>query len=247
MKKYIPFIIAITLFLCSPAFAVDDDESHTVWYASSLSGGGSGSLDGAVSGVSIGPYDVAIVKYVDTSGVTRVNVYYVTLYSEAESLPTVIRPDDVGAGVTSWHKIDFGYPDTTYMDRIDAQAVRSGASGVIGAPGQTLASGLSIFTTHLNTIIVHNTSGQSIYGLHPISGETVIMVKFIEGALGGGITVYTADTTNEAFRGTGSSGVSYLALPPGNPHEKCTVYGIQESGSCKYWSWEGDSNWEAGN
>ena len=102
MKKILSLIITCAISLCfSMAYAGDNDDRHTIWYASSLTGGGTGALDGVVSGVSIGPKDSAIVVNSSASGFG--GQYYVTLTSEAERSPIVIRPDDVGGGVTSWH------------------------------------------------------------------------------------------------------------------------------------------------
>lgn len=232
--------ILVYLFLCilfsfSTAFATDNDDSHTAFYASSLIGGGSGSLDGAISGVSIGPYDIAIVR-TSESGVSVTRFYNVTLTSETEDVPTVIRPDDVGAGVTSWHIMDFGYPKTVSMNML-----RSGASPVTYAPD----SGTSIEAKYFNTIIWHNQATSTVYGLSPISGTSCVYIKFIETASAGGITVYNVN--GEPFHGNGLSGTSYLALPPDNPHESATVYSVDVSGTSPQWYVEASSNWIAGN
>ena len=127
-----------------------------------------------------------------------------------------------------------------------ASLIRSGASPVNTVP----TSGTSLTGSELGTIITHNQSTSTIYGLPLISGASVVYVKIIEGAGGSGITIYTSGTTNvpngEPFMGDGLSGTSYLALPPGCPFESATVYSVQLSGTCKYWFVEASSSWEAG-
>ena len=93
-------LVLICLLLFSAlSFAGDDDDSATVWYATSLSGSGANSLDGAVSGVSIGPKDTAIVA---ESGTSRLYLYMAIFSDPAEDSPDIILPDDIGAGVTAW-------------------------------------------------------------------------------------------------------------------------------------------------
>ena len=98
-RNILIYSVLCVLLSFSTVFAVDDDDSATVWYATSLIGGGSNSLDGAISGVSIGLKDTAIVA---ESGTSRVYLYMAVFNDPAEDSPNIILPDDVGAGITAW-------------------------------------------------------------------------------------------------------------------------------------------------
>lgn len=126
---------------------------------------------------------------------------------------------------------------------VTASKVVSGASPVTGAPDA--GSGASILQKYHNTIITNNHAAARIYGLPVISGVSVVYFKFIEGATGSGIILYSA-TPDEPFMGNGLSGTSHCSLPPGNQYESATVYSVQISGTCKYWYVEATSNWVAG-
>ena len=234
--KRILLIIACFLLLSGTAFAVDDYSGVEVFYVTSFTGGGANSLDGAVSGVSIGPNDTALVSLFDPgTGVTRVYHYGVTLVSETETTdypPAVVRPDDVGGGVTSWRIADLGYPVISV-----ANVIVSGASRAVNAPD----SGTSLERKYINTFVEHDQATSTIYGLPAISGVSVLYVKFEETAAGGGITVYNVN--GEPFLGNGLSGTSYLALPPGNPFKSALVHSVQLSGTCKYWKVDFDTGW----
>lgn len=120
----------------------------------------------------------------------------------------------------------------------------------------TIISGASLITTHtsgtslvsLGTYVYHSGSGSSIYGLPsiPTTGVSVPYVMFDCGPAGGGITVY--NTGGQPFLGSGLSGTSYLALPPRNPFETATLFGVvDESGTSAFWKVKADSSWVAGN
>ena len=157
MKKILSLIITCAISLCSMAYAGDNDDRHTIWYASSLTGGGVGSLDGAVSGVSIGPSDMALVK-----GSFGANLYYVTLTTELEDSPHVIRPDDVGGGVTSWRLFPLG----------------SGVSTV-----STIIGGVSVYNITTSTTATREMMGGSFIGNYGAASEvTLTMLPAFKGA-----------------------------------------------------------------
>lgn len=117
----------------------------------------------------------------------------------------------------------------------------SGASPTVvqGYNGSAyITGGVSLAET--NCIVIHDSSSSHIMGLPFISGTSTIYYKFIEGAAGGGITVYNA-SPDEPFWGKGISGTSFLCIPPLNPFESFTVYGVCLSGTCKYWFVEATS------
>jgi len=98
MKKIL-IILAVLLFITSSAYAGDAIER--TWTFHDLTGGGTGSLDSGMSGVSVNPTDHFIGTYT-TSGVTRFLFYRVTTDSVVEVVPFRIRADDVGAGTTTY-------------------------------------------------------------------------------------------------------------------------------------------------
>lgn len=230
--KSITGALVLLFLLTGTAFAVDDDDAATVFYATSLSGGGSNSLDGAVSGVSVGKQDIAIVTIPGSiTGTSAFALYKATFTSEAENLPTVVRPDDVGGGVTSWHKMDFGYPDLTIANKST-----SGASLVVSPP-----SGTTFTQLMHNAIIRNDTASWVWWALPSISGTSVIVFKIVEFASGAGVTVQTSDS--QPFFGDGISGSSTFVLPTGNQGESATFYGTA-SGTSKVWYVEATSSWE---
>ena len=229
-RLFISFVL-ISLFIASPVFAVD---THRIWYASSLTGGGTGALDGVVSGVSIGPYDAAIV--VDSN--LMVSIYTATNTTNAENAPYVIRPDDVAGGTTSWELVSITGTTTYNFEAVVADKIISGASLFVGS-----ASGTTLTGTELGTVLYNNLTTSQIWRLPSISGTSVQYVKVVDGAAGGGVTIVPTDS--EPFMASGLSGGSYFALPPGNPFKKATLYGIK-TGSTAYWLVEYESGWVAG-
>ena len=101
MKKigFIAILICLCFVIIPFAYA---DGTRRFWVAPSSIGGGSGSADGAISGVSINASDRLIV----ITGNDEVLFYKVTNDSATESYPYVISPDDVGAGTTRWTLVD---------------------------------------------------------------------------------------------------------------------------------------------
>ena len=102
MKTLKTFLILI--FILFSVTTANADSIERTWPFTSLTGGGSGSLDGAVSGVSINPDDQAFGTHV-TSGNTIWYHYRVELSGLDESGFDIIKPDDVGAGTTRWHLV----------------------------------------------------------------------------------------------------------------------------------------------
>ena len=96
MKRYLITLLILLFATC--AFAGDDDDAATIWYVKGITGGTANTLDGAISGVSIGPYDTALASHTDGF----IYLYRATFTTALEDAPNVVRPDDIGAGVTSW-------------------------------------------------------------------------------------------------------------------------------------------------
>ena len=91
MKKIL-IVLALLLFTASLAYA---DLKERTWPFHALTGGGTGSLDGGISGVSPNVTDQFIG--IDNSSGTSLYLFYrVTTDSAAENVPLVIRADDVG-------------------------------------------------------------------------------------------------------------------------------------------------------
>ena len=101
MKKIL-IILAVLLFIASSAYADSKERTYTFH---KLTGGGAGSLDASISGVSAGPTDQFIG--IDNSSGNSVFLFYrVVTDSTAENKPLYVRADDVGAGATSYQQID---------------------------------------------------------------------------------------------------------------------------------------------
>ena len=148
------------------------------------------------------------------------------------TLPTYTPPSGVSGAAEG---------TDTYFANLKASTVISGAS-----PITAHVSGTSLVS--MGTYVYHSGSGSSIYGLPliPTTGVSIPYVMFDVGPAGGGITVYP--TAAQPFLGSGISGTSYLALPPGNPFKSATLFGVvDESGTSPYWRVKADSGWVAGN
>ena len=101
MKKIL-IILAVLLFIASSSYA---DSIERTWTFHDLTGGGTGSLDGAISGISPNLTD-QFVGIDNSSGNTVFLFYRVVTDSTAENVPLYVRADDVGAGTTSYQQID---------------------------------------------------------------------------------------------------------------------------------------------
>lgn len=152
--------IVIIFLLCFSVsvYAGDNDDASTIFFATSISGGGSGSLDGAVSGVSIGPNDAAVV--VDSG--LNVSIYKVILTDPSENIPSIILPDDVGVGVTAWS-----------LCRI--------ISGV--STEDTIVGGVSVYNLTSSQTMTREMMGGSYIGNYGASSEiTVTLLTAFRGA-----------------------------------------------------------------
>lgn len=234
--------LVLLLLFSMPAFAQDDDDSATVWYATSFTGGGQNSLDGAVSGVSIGPNDTAMVSVFDPkSGTTRVTFYGVTLVSESEDTstypPTVIRPDDVAGGVTSWRITEIGFPQLTTIKNLRADYVNAGASVFVVYSGVTLTAdmlaGGMLYTFNTSPIVL---------GIPTITGSTPYFM--VADMAGGGVTVQTTDA-DPLYDSDTTDGTAYF-VNAGNSRHQATFNLVYESGSCAFVHVIGTqgSNWD---
>lgn len=94
MKRHLLLILTVSLLLCAPVWA--SEKAH-FWPIYDLTGGTSGTLDGAISGVSINKNDMALVIRD-----FRAYVYSATTSDCTDDGFNCIAPDDVGAGVTRW-------------------------------------------------------------------------------------------------------------------------------------------------
>ena len=107
MKKLLLLLLPL-LLLCthSPAHATEKCQVWPVYGA--LTGGGSGSLDGAISGVSIGKNDIAFVVL---DG--RAWIFSATTSACTDDGEYCIAPDDVGAGTTRWELAQYALSGNT--------------------------------------------------------------------------------------------------------------------------------------
>jgi len=223
--------LVLLFLLTCPAFAVDNYSGSEVFYVTSFTESGANSLDGAVSGVSIGASDTAIVTTYDkASGVTRVTHYGVTRATEAEDTttypPTVIRPDDVGAGVTSWRIADVGYPELTKPTNIKANYVNAGASTFLVYSGVTLNSDMLAG----GMLYLFNTT-PIVLGIPSFSSSTPYFM--VVNTAGGGVTVQTTDT-DVLYSGNDSGSGTALFVNVGNSRNQASFNLVYESGSCAF-------------
>jgi len=240
MKKILSILFLILLAWSSTAYA---DNYHRVWPFTSLTGGGSGSLDGAISGVSINPNDAAFGTYVE-GGVTKWALLRVNTSGAAESSPDIITPDDVGAGTTRWGLV-------TSSD----QNLRKVSSPTFS--NLTINSGIggaSIYTVYSGTTLTANMLGGGlVYVFTPLSGSTptVIGVPAITGSTGfcvikdmtgGGVTVQTTD--GETLYDDDEAGTA-IFVNQGNSRHQVSIMMVTESGTCKFMDVLGTigSNW----
>jgi len=163
MKKILVFTIICAIALCSTAHA-----KYKIWSATAVYGGATGALDKAISGVSIGPYDSAIVTNTSAAGVKAVYTYMATFTTAAEDIPYVIRPDDIAGGVTSWELVNVVVP-TLYTQAIAATGAINGLSKHINLSSGTLET---FVTAGVSSIYV---SAVSAAARDPLSGVSVLM------------------------------------------------------------------------
>lgn len=218
--------IAVMVFCAVAVNAADYDQ---IWFASSPTGGGSGSLDGAVSGVSIGPNDVAIVE----DGSTYL-VYEAKLSSAAESTPYVIAPDDVGGGTTRWHLMESSvsgftaYKPAVFHESLKADYVYAGASKFFLYSGVSLTDAMA--------------AGGMLYCHAPIaSGCITIDIPAITGSTpyfsvtdmtGSGVTVRA--TSNTMYTDSIAAAGSAYFVNAGNSRHSASFTVNYESGTCAY-------------
>jgi len=136
MKKILSVLFLAFVAFSSTAYA---DEVHRVWVATSAIGSASGSADGSISGVSINANDRLIVITAND----EVLFYRVVNNSAAEDYPYVIRPDDVGAGTTSWELVDI-------------------ASGV--STTRPIVGGVSVYNLTASTTLTREMMGGAFIG-----------------------------------------------------------------------------------
>lgn len=155
MKRIISVILCY-LFIFSLLSQSVYASPHRIWFATSLTGGGTGSLDGAVSGVSISANDAAIVA---TSGGTFYQ-FKADTNTLAENAPWIIRPDDVGGGVTSWI--------------LAASSTTGMKTGWIEDPRFKVAQGSNLFLNDL-AYLDQTSSDGTLLITHPIDIPATVM------------------------------------------------------------------------
>lgn len=256
-SKILSILFVVTICLALPVWAI------TTYNVDSLTGGAARSLDYlSVSDLSNG--DRAIVAYRSGSSDYLIYMKYYSSGVTAEQTtthPYYVRPDDYATGgvwcemAPDWMHLAGTLESLTVTDltatnaeittltstNLRASFSISGASLIAGH-----TSGASLVS--LGTYVYHSGVGSSVYGLPPIptTGVSLPFVVFDCGPAGGGITVYPY-APSQPFLGSGLSGTSYLALPPGNPFETATLFGVvDESGLSAFWKVKADANWVAG-
>ena len=226
MRKFIFMFTALCLLVPSLVMA---DSYERLWWASSATGGGSGSMDGAISGVSINATDACIV--VDSN--KNAALYKVALDSASEyavnGVYQVVAPDDVGAGATRWHltKIyaaQFDFRSGTTIPTLDY--VNAGASKYFVYSGVTLTADMLAG----GMLYLHHTGSPIVLGWPLVTtGSTAFaMVKDMTGS---GVTVQTTD--GQTLYGTNGTGTAYF-LNAGNSRGSATFTSVSESGSSRY-------------
>jgi len=195
--KIIAIVILASAVFCPTASA---DLVHRFWVASSRNGGGSGSLDGGISGVTPNVWDSFMVSHSD-SGVTVVEFFRVSMDGAAESLPFIVRSDTVGAGNTSYY----------------LQAIGASAFWVRPMSNPTVTDdGLVAYSTNVNGLVSGDGTNTRVLAL---SGHTVFVMISSPGSLAdtNQQPIWVNDTgaafvvTNAKFR-TNESGVTIEGL-----------------------------------
>ena len=143
MKKILSILF---LFLFIFSYVTYADEVKRFWVAPSSIGGGSGSADGAISGVSINATDRLIVITAND----EVLFYKVTNDSATENYPYVMSPDDVGAGTTRWTLVD----------------IASGVSTV-----RPIVGGVSVYNLTASQTLTREMMGGSFTGNYGAASE----------------------------------------------------------------------------
>ena len=215
-KLLITLVVCIALIIPSMAFA---DLYSRCWFATGRTGGGTGDLDGAISGVSINESDAAIV--VDHDGIW---VYKVRLDSASEDDPLVIAPEDVGGGATRWHLVDSGVSDLHAKKNVNAEGyIKGGVSTYVITTGTTLSAdmvaGGMIYTFNTTPIVL---------GVNTVTSSTpYFMVKDVAG---GGVTVQTADA-DPLYYGSETGTAFFVNI--GNSRHQAT-FNCVKSGTCAF-------------
>jgi len=135
MKKILLIMLCVLAF----SFMAYADEITRLWPCPALTGGGSGSLDGAISGVTPNANDMYIVITEDK----KVYFYRTTNSSLADNDETVIAADNVGAGTT----------------RYELAVVASGVSTT-----QQIVGGVSVYNLTTSQTLTREMMGGSFIG-----------------------------------------------------------------------------------
>ena len=213
MKKTLTTLL-VCFALLFPALA-QADLFERMWFATGLIGGGTGDLDGAISGTSINVTDAAIV--VDSN--YNVYVFKVKMDGATENSPIVIETDDVGTGLTRWHLANSGVSNL-----IAYGYVKGGASIYCVYSGTTLTpdhlAGGMIYTFNTSPIVL---------GIPPVTGSTpYFMVKDMKG---GGVTIQT--TNGDVLYNASETGTA-IFVNVGNSRHQATFNLVSESGTCAF-------------
>ena len=165
-------IALLILLIATPAFAVDDDDAATIWYVKGIEGGTANTLDGAISGTSIGPYDTAIASHPNGSAY----IYRATFTTNLENSPYVIRPDDIAGGTTSWELVSFQVLNFYVGGTITGASDFTTTTGTITGRSKhhNLSSGTleTLITSGVSSIYI---SAVSAAARDPLSGVSVLI------------------------------------------------------------------------
>ena len=241
MKRLLIVLVLLifTLAIPSASYAGVDDYDR-IWFATSVNGGGTGSLDAAIAGVSIGAKDHALATHV-TAGVTTFYFYQVKMSGGAEVFPYLIAPDDVGASVTRWALVgsfnqDMRATSGVTFDMTTVDTSVGGTSKYIVNSGTTLTSNM----LRGGLVYWNCETAKGGVSLPLVSGNTVFVV--IKDIKGSGLTVFP-ENSQEILNQATPWGTK-IWVPPGNMGHQVSLTSVK-TGVSSFWDVIGiiGSNW----
>lgn len=226
MKKFL-FVLTLAVSCLLPSFAKADTAIRW-WYADSATGGGSGSMDGAISGVSINAYDACMV--VDQN--KNAYIYKVKNDSAAEysvsGIPVVVAPDDVGAGTTRWHLTKLNGAGVDFLSGTTLPTlnyISAGASTFYVYSGTTLTADMLA-----GGMLFCHGAAPIVLGIPSITGSTAFFGAW--DMTGNGVTVQTTDS-QVMYDDSTTAGKAYF-VNAGNSRHGASFKVNSESGACPY-------------
>jgi len=216
---------AVIIFVLLVFFPWSAHAGVSVFAARQATGGGSEALD-ALPALNIGAYDFVLLL----SAESEFSVWKASNDNAPEGWPLRVRPDDVGGGVTTWHRASAGvsnlqvYGGATVVEGVKADYLVAGNSVYL------LYSGVTLTSDMLAGGIIYNFSSAAIdIGIPAISGSTACFL--VKDMTGTGVTVRTTDMeTMYAEQDVGTR----LVLDVGNSRDSAAFQMVTESGTCKF-------------